>query len=270
MLIRTCTTPKAIEFAARIFPPANYDEYHYDHRNRLTQELFKDSGGSTTRTVEYTYDAFDRLIYESSQLTGFPGASQFLIYDGQQAVLVTDSAGDVEHRLLWGPQVDQALADDNPVSGDVYWNLTDQQNTVRDLVEYFGSYDVEDQEHNVFTAFGKLRSSSGSADDFNDGYTGRFDDSFTGLQWNGARWYDPNDGRWLTEDPIGFAGGDSNLYRYVGNSPTNATDPSGEFAFVAGGIAGLIYFFWPSPANAPKPGDGVCPADPHGGLVPAR
>ena len=205
----------------------NYVEYHYDHRNRLTEELFKDSGGNTTRTVEYTYDAFDRLIYESSQLTGFPGASQFLIYDGQQAVLVTDSAGDVEHRLLWGPQVDQALADDNPVSGDVYWNLTDQQNTVQDLVEYFGSYDVEDQQHNVFNSFGQLHSQTGSADDVGDGYTGRYDDSWTGLQWNGERWYDPNVGRWLTEDPLGFAGGDSNLYRYVGNSPTNATDPRG-------------------------------------------
>lgn len=39
--------------------------------------------------------------------------------------------------------------------------------------------------------------------------------------------YDPTIGRWLTEDPIGFAGEDMNLYRYVGNGPTNATDPSG-------------------------------------------
>ena len=39
--------------------------------------------------------------------------------------------------------------------------------------------------------------------------------------------YDPTVGRWLSQDPIGFKGGDPNLYRYVGNSPTNATDPSG-------------------------------------------
>ncbi len=43
--------------------------------------------------------------------------------------------------------------------------------------------------------------------------------------------YDPTIGRWISEDPIGFAGGDPNLYRYVGNSPTNATDPSGLVAF---------------------------------------
>ncbi len=39
--------------------------------------------------------------------------------------------------------------------------------------------------------------------------------------------YDPSVGRWTSEDPIDFAGGDPNLYRYVGNSPTNARDPTG-------------------------------------------
>lgn len=39
--------------------------------------------------------------------------------------------------------------------------------------------------------------------------------------------YDPSVGRWITEDPIGFAAGDADLYRYVGNDPTNAVDPTG-------------------------------------------
>src|SRR5438105_808011 len=34
-------------------------------------------------------------------------------------------------------------------------------------------------------------------------------------------------GRWMTQDPIGFAAGDTNLSRYVGNSPTDRVDPSG-------------------------------------------
>lgn len=42
-------------------------------------------------------------------------------------------------------------------------------------------------------------------------------------------------GRWLTEDPVGFAAGDTNLYRYVGNSPTNVSDPTG--LFVVGPVA---------------------------------
>jgi hypothetical protein len=34
-------------------------------------------------------------------------------------------------------------------------------------------------------------------------------------------------GRFISQDPIGFAAGDANLYRYVGNKPSNATDPTG-------------------------------------------
>jgi hypothetical protein len=39
--------------------------------------------------------------------------------------------------------------------------------------------------------------------------------------------YDPSIGRWTTEDPDGFDADDANLDRYVDNSPTNATDPTG-------------------------------------------
>lgn len=39
--------------------------------------------------------------------------------------------------------------------------------------------------------------------------------------------YDPSIGRWTTQDPIAFESGDANLYRFVGNDPTNATDPTG-------------------------------------------
>jgi uncharacterized protein RhaS with RHS repeats len=39
--------------------------------------------------------------------------------------------------------------------------------------------------------------------------------------------YDPKIGRWISEDPLGFAAEDPNLYRYVLNNPTDLTDPSG-------------------------------------------
>ena len=47
------------------------------------------------------------------------------------------------------------------------------------------------------------------------------------LQNNLNRWYDARVGRWLSEDPIGFAGGDGNLYRYVGNSTPWRSNPLG-------------------------------------------
>ncbi len=42
-----------------------------------------------------------------------------------------------------------------------------------------------------------------------------------------ARWYDANVGRWISEDPLGFAAGDVNTARYVGNGVVGSLDPSG-------------------------------------------
>jgi hypothetical protein len=46
----------------------------------------------------------------------------------------------------------------------------------------------------------------------------------------------------ISEDPIGFAGGDANLYRYIFNSPSNGTDRSGHGAVGAfiGGLLGAV------------------------------
>ncbi len=61
------------------------------------------------------------------------------------------------------------------------------------------------------------------------GFTGREFDAESDLYYYRARYYNPASGRFLTADPIGFAGGDTNLYRYVKNNPINRTDPLGLF-----------------------------------------
>jgi RHS repeat-associated protein len=62
------------------------------------------------------------------------------------------------------------------------------------------------------------------------GFAGGLYDSDTGLVRFGARDYDAQAGRWTTKDPIGFAGGDVNLYGYVLNDPINLIDPNGQDA----------------------------------------
>src|SRR5262249_48328219 len=59
-------------------------------------------------------------------------------------------------------------------------------------------------------------------------FTGRENDG-TGLYYYRARYYSPQLGRFISEDPLEFAGGDVNLYTYVGNRPTGATDPQGLY-----------------------------------------
>jgi RHS repeat-associated protein len=58
-------------------------------------------------------------------------------------------------------------------------------------------------------------------------WTGREIDVETALQYNRARYYDPATGRWITQDPLGFDAGDSNLYRYVRNLPDDGNGSVG-------------------------------------------
>ncbi len=71
------------------------------------------------------------------------------------------------------------------------------------------------------------------------GFAGGLHDPHTGLVRFGARDYDPRTARWTTRDPIGFSGGDTNLFAYVSNDPVNFIDPDGELLVnVIGGILG--------------------------------
>jgi RHS repeat-associated protein len=58
-------------------------------------------------------------------------------------------------------------------------------------------------------------------------FTGREFDADLGLQYSRARWYDATLGRFVSEDPIGFGGGDVNLFGYVKNRPLMYKDPKG-------------------------------------------
>jgi RHS repeat-associated protein len=59
------------------------------------------------------------------------------------------------------------------------------------------------------------------------GFAGGVYDHDTGLVRFGARDYDAAVGRWTAKDPIGFGGGNANLYSYSFNDPINFLDPSG-------------------------------------------
>jgi len=61
---------------------------------------------------------------------------------------------------------------------------------------------------------------------------GQVEDSETGLHYNGRRYYNPDEGRYQTQDPIGLEGGD-NLYRYAEGDPVNLADPTGECPWCA-------------------------------------
>ena len=82
----------------------------------------------------------------------------------------------------------------------------------------------------TYNAWGKQLAGSGSTDNpFRwVGQKGYQSDPTTGRIVLGGRELDPNSGRFLSEDPLGFEGGDTNLFRYVKNNAPNKIDPSGQ------------------------------------------
>jgi RHS repeat-associated protein len=109
-------------------------------------------------------------------------------------------------------------------TGTVDWYLTDHLGSIRGLMNNSGTLD----DTLTWDAWGNLVSESTPANGDRYAWTGRERDVETGLQYNRARWYDPATGRWMSQDPLGFDAGDSNLYRYVNNEPTNYSDPIGR------------------------------------------
>ena len=97
--------------------------------------------------------------------------------------------------------------------------------------------------HRVYSSFGLLtdEDASGSpgplrASIWDYDFTARFTDPLTGMTHHQFRWYDAQLGKWISEDPLGFAAGDINTTRYVANAPLSYTDPTGLIAVsIAGG-----------------------------------
>ncbi len=111
------------------------------------------------------------------------------------------------------------IAEETLSDSTTHWTLTDHLGTIRDVV--VGNIVVEHADYDVFGII-----VNGSLTPLFT-YTGRGFESETGLYHYRARYYDAALHRFISRDPIGFAGGDPNINRYVGNGPSNATDPSG-------------------------------------------
>ena len=199
-------------------------ELEWDHRNRLVSVTDRD-GTDVVRRVSYVYDGMNRRIRKVVDLDG-DGAgaatTENFVYDGANIALVFDEAGVQTHRYLHGPGIDQILADEVD-STETRWMLTDHQGTVRSVLTE-GSPVAN---HITYDSFGNVVNQTNESITTRFGYTGRELDPETGLMYNRARYYNPQIGRFISEDPIGFMAGDANLYRYVFNSPTNFTDPTG-------------------------------------------
>ncbi|MGH9093804.1 MAG: RHS repeat domain-containing protein, partial [Acidimicrobiales bacterium] len=190
--------------------------FAYDYHNRLTGATEKTSGGSLLMQATYTYDPTGRRIG-----TDVGGTQTWTAYDGQDPYADFSGSGTLQERYLYGPAVDEVLARTDP-GGTTAWYLTDRLGSVRDLAGTAGGV----IDHVVYDSFGQVTSETNAANGDRFKFAGMRLDRGTGLYNDNAREYDPG-GRFTTRDPSGFAAGDADLYRYAGNAPTDATDPTG-------------------------------------------
>jgi RHS repeat-associated protein len=205
---------------------SSYTEYTWDYRNRLTSVTDKTSGGTATMSATYTYDVYDRRIKKvvDPDGTGAAGSTtNRYVYDspdGTDIVLQFDGSNNLTHRDLWGPMVDQLLADED-ASNNLLWPLVGRYSTVRDLINNSGVV----QNHIKYDAFGNVTNESAPTVDFLMGFAGTDRDEETGASYSWHRYL--QNGRWISEDPIEFDSGDTNLMRDVFNMPVHFRDPSG-------------------------------------------
>ena len=202
--------------------------YQWDHRNRLVTVLDRNPAGVVTQTVSFVYDAMNRRLAKTVN-----GQTTRFLYNGDDSWADLDAGNAVTARYLHGSRVDELLARQHASDGRG-WYLTDHLGTVRSVVDGEGARAA----HVDYSVYGEAieNPTSGALGRFL--YAGREYDEGVGLHFFRERYYSSRMGRFINEDPIGFLSGEMNIYRYVLNAPTMATDPFGltlvEYSLLSG------------------------------------
>ena len=165
-------------------------------------------------TTTFKYDALGRRIQKVSG-----GVTTNYLLDGNVTIAELDASYAVQRVYSYWPSTDRPHA--VKVGSSKYTYLYEEPGNVVALANSSGTL-VNTYQYDPWGA--DVGTTSSVTQPFR--YTGRELDSETGLYYYRARYYDPGMGRFVSEDPIGLAGG-INEYAYVGNDPANATDPTG-------------------------------------------
>ncbi len=187
--------------------PSGTTTYTWNVRNQLVAL----TGPGTT--ASFQYDAFGRRVRKTVN-----GSTIDVLYDRFTAVQEL-SGGTPLAALFSSLSVDEILTRTDATGLRAF--LDDGLGSTLALTDSTGAVVTE----YTYDPFGKT-TASGTTSTNAFQYTERENDS-TGLYYYRARYYHPTLQRFVSQDPIGFAGGDVNTYAYIGNNPLSWTDPSG-------------------------------------------
>jgi RHS repeat-associated protein len=227
-------------------------EATYDAWNRLVKT---DDG---TTVVEYAYDGMNRRITKTSG-----GTVRHFYYSDQWQVLEErlGSNATADRQYVWGQRyIDDLVLRDSTSERlytlqDALFNVVALTDDDGDVVERFAyqAYGQSEPLNPDYTAY------NGTDYQWTYRFTGRELDLETGLQLNRNRYLHLQLGRWVTRDPIGYFGGDRNLYVYSGCKPTMHKDAFGLLypGLMEPGPNGELIPAWPITPLPPTPYDNL-------------
>jgi|GEM_PF-330433 len=206
--------------------------FEFDHDDRLAARI------EGSQTTEYAYSTTGELL--GVRLPD--GTELAYTHDPLGRRIAKAVNGVVVERYLWsGPTTllavyngsnqliqrfryaDGRMPPAMDMGGASYYLHYDQVGSLRLVTDSMGAV----VKRIDYDSFGTILADSNPAFAVPFGFAGGLHDRDTQLVRFGARDYLPEIGKWTAKDPIGFAGGDSNLFGYVENDPVNWVDPEG-------------------------------------------
>lgn len=244
-------------------------DYEFDRRDRLvgvTKGISSTGNITVTMVATYTYDGYDRRAFKEVTYPGGITPTQVItyLYDGLDIIgaqietssTITNSYYYLAQSPVTGmrrPFILERLP--NPITafpGDIYWYQTDGLDSVTTLTDSVGTATSP----YLYDEYGNSLANNTLLQIFT--YTSQDYDPETGFHHFYARYYDPNQGTWLSADPYrGLYSLPVTLHRYgyVYNNPVTSIDEKGYLGLLALGAAVFLGFALlaasPEPVHAP-------------------
>ncbi|WP_143063240.1 RHS repeat-associated core domain-containing protein, partial [Pseudomonas agarici] len=194
--------------------------FSYDCENRLVKaETLVNSKLGSVGT--YRYDSLGRRVGKTSTVDGNTQHKNFL---WQGLRMLREESPQQSSLYIYEPGSYAPLARVDHSEGQeqkLYYFHTDQIGTPLEMTDVEGQIVWQA----TYKAWGSIETLAVNEVEQNLRFQGQYFDEETGLHYNTFRYYDPQVGRFITQDPIGLAGGD-NLYRYA-PSAVGWVDPLG-------------------------------------------
>ena len=186
--------------------------YHYSSRGELKQVDLPGTG-----VITYSHDPLGRRIAKSVDGTV---VERYQWLGRTRLLAVLNADGSLKYRFAYA---DGRMPVAMTTGAGRYYLTYDQVGSLRAVVDAQGSV----VKRITYDSFGNVLEDTNPALTLPFGFAGGLYDPDTGLLRFGFRDYAPDTGRWTAKDPIGFAGGDTDLFLYVQSDPVNLIDPPG-------------------------------------------